>query len=52
MCGETFSDELAMPVRHRHVFRMFRNMIPEGLNVIELLLCRELVKAGRRKDRL
>jgi hypothetical protein len=51
MRSEPFCNDLAMPVRRRHFFRVHGEVIPEALNVIELLIRRELVKAGRRKGR-
>ncbi len=49
--SNAFGNDLAMPVRHRHLLGMLGEMIPERLNVFELLVCRELVKARRRKGR-
>ena len=48
MRGEAFGDDLAMPVRYRHVLRMLGEVIPERLNVFELLVWREILEAGRR----
>lgn len=44
--------DLAMPVGNRYVLWMLDEMVPEGLNVLELLVWRELVEARRRKCRL
>jgi hypothetical protein len=52
VCGEAFGYDLAMPVRHRYLLRMLREMIPERLNVFELLVRRELVETRRRKGRV
>ena len=48
MRGEAFGDDLAMPVRYWHVLRMLGEVIPERLNVFELLVWREILEAGRR----
>jgi hypothetical protein len=52
MRGEPLGNNLAVPVRHRDLLRMLREMVPQRLNVFELLIRRELVKARRRKRRL
>ena len=48
MHGEAFGDDLAMPVRYRNVLRMLGEVIPERLNVFELLVRREILEARRR----
>src|SRR5262245_35604580 len=50
--SETFGNDLAMPVRDRHVLWALSEMVPERLNVFELLVRRELVEARGRKRRL
>src|SRR5262249_47193865 len=52
VCREAFGDDLAVPVGDRDILRMLGEMIPERLNVFELLVRRELVEATRRKRRL
>ena len=47
MRSEAFGNDLAMPVRYRYILRMLGEVIPERLNVIELLVWREIFKAGR-----
>jgi hypothetical protein len=48
MCGEAFSDDLAVPVRNRHFVRVFGKVIPECLDVFELFVGRELIEPRRR----
>jgi hypothetical protein len=50
--GEAFADDLPVPVGHRDFLGAFSEMIPQRLNVFELLIGRELVKARRREHRL
>ena len=52
MGGKAFRDDVTMPVRQRDLLGMLGKMIPEGLNVFEFLVRRELVEARRRKGRL
>ena len=52
VCSEALGNDLAMPVGDRYFLLMLIEAIPERLNVFELLVGRELVKAGRRKGRL
>jgi hypothetical protein len=49
---KALGNDLAMPVRDRNIFWMVSEMIPERLNVFQLLVRRELVEAGRWKRRL
>lgn len=49
---KALGNDLAVPVGHRNVLRMLGKMIPERLDVFELLVRRELVEAWRRKRRL
>ncbi len=49
---EAFGDDLPVPVRHRDLLGMLGEMIPERLDVFELLVRRQLVEAWRRKRRL
>lgn len=51
-CGKPFADELVMPVGDGHLLKMRGQMIPECLNVFELLVGRKLVKPGRGNRRL
>ena len=48
MRPEAFGDDLAMPIRYWYVLRMLGEVIPERLNVLELLVWREILEAGRR----
>jgi hypothetical protein len=50
--GEPIGNDLTMPVRDGHFVWMLGEMVPERLNVFQLLVRRELVKARRRKRRL
>lgn len=52
VCREPVGNDLAMPLRHRNFFRMLGEMVPQRLNVFELLIRRELVKPRRWKSRL
>ena len=49
---EVFSDDLAMPVRHWNILRMLGEVIPERLNVLELLIWREILEPRRRNGGL
>jgi hypothetical protein len=49
---EAFGDDLPVPVRHRDLLGMLGEMLPERLDVFELLVRRQLVEAWRRKRRL
>ena len=44
MRSEAFGNDLAMPVRYGYILRMLGEVIPERLNVIELLVWREISK--------
>jgi hypothetical protein len=48
MRREAFGDDLAMPVRYWNILGMLEEVIPERLNVLELLVWRELFEAGGR----
>ena len=52
VCPKALGNDLAMPVRDRDVLWMLGEMVPERLNVFELLVRRELVETRRRKRRL
>lgn len=52
VCREALGNHFPVPLRHRDVLRVLGEVVPERLNVFELLVRRELVKAGRRKRRL
>jgi hypothetical protein len=52
MRGEPFRDNVSMPIRHRYILRMLGEVIPERLNVLELLVWREILEAGRRNGGL
>ena len=52
MRREAIGDDLSVPVRNRHLLRMLGEVIPERLNVLELLVWREILEAGRRNGRL
>lgn len=52
VCPKALGNDLAMPVRDRDVLWMLGEMVPERLNVFELLVGRELVETRRRKRRL
>ena len=52
MRREAIRNDLSVPVRNRHLLRMLGEVIPERLNVLELLLWREILEAGRRNGRL
>ena len=52
MRSEAFGNDLAMPVGNRHIFRVLTEMIPQPLNVFELLVRREIVEARRRNGQL
>jgi len=52
MRGEPLGNDVTVPVRHRDLLGVLREVIPQRLNVFELFVGRELVKARRRKCRL
>jgi hypothetical protein len=52
VCREALGNDLALPVGDGDVVRMLGNVIPERLDVLDLLVRRELIEAGRRKCRL
>ncbi len=52
MRSEAFGDDLAMPVRYGYILRMIGEVIPERLNVLELLVWREVFETGRRNGGL
>jgi hypothetical protein len=52
MRSEALRNDLSMPVRDWHLLRVLGEVIPERLNVLELLIWRELLEAGGRNGGL
>jgi hypothetical protein len=52
MRREAIRNDVSVPIRNRDLLRMLGEVIPERLNVLELLLWREILEAGRRNGGL
>jgi hypothetical protein len=49
VCSQALGYDLAMPIRNGDLFRMLGEMVPERLDVFELLVWRQLVETRRGK---
>ena len=47
VASQALSDDTEMPLGYRNLFRAGRDPIPEGIHVLDLILDRKVIEAGR-----